>query len=135
MANTDSLAKHTLDLKYQFRFRMIDFASQTLGQAIPIAGLVLVVYFGVFRPIHELAGRNTAAMFGAALIADIRPTELVSYVIGLLGWFFGLNAQRLKRNTIDRLAGRIVELERERDPNRTSSGLTKRGQTPPEVAR
>jgi hypothetical protein len=131
----DALAKRTLELKFRLRFRLLDLLSQALNQAIPMLGAVFIVYFGIFRPIHDLAGRNTAAIFGTAIVADIRPSELVSYLFGLVGWVFGLNAQRLKRNTIERLAGRLAELEKKKDPSRTSSKLTKRGETPPEVAR
>lgn len=130
--NSEALKKRKLELQYQFRFRLLDLASQISDRAIPIVGLVLVTYFGVFRPIHDLAGRNTQAHFGASLLADIRPTEIISYVFGLAGWIFGLNAQRLRRNVTERLAGRIADSERQRDPNRTSSGLTTRGKTPPE---
>ena len=94
----------------------------------------MVTYFGVFRPIHDLAGHNTQASFGMALLADIRPSEIVSYLFGLAGWIFGLNAQRLRRNVTERLTDRIAQNELQKDPHRTSSGLTKRGKTPPENA-
>lgn len=126
------LDERTLELKYQLRFRLIDFASTTTERGFPIAGLAFVTYFGVFRPIHDLAGRNTQATFGLALLADIRPSEIVSYLFGLAGWIFGINAERLRRNVIERLTGRIADLEKQKDPHRTSSGLTTRGTTPPE---
>ncbi|HXR36730.1 MAG TPA: hypothetical protein VN754_12305 [Candidatus Binataceae bacterium] len=132
MADTEALKRRKLDLRYQLRFRLIELASQIVDRGIPVTGLVLAVYFGIFRPIHDLAGRNTQAQFGTALLADIRPSEIVSYVFGLAGWVFGLSAQRLRRNVTERLTGRIAELERKNDPSRTSSGLTTRGETPPE---
>jgi hypothetical protein len=128
------LDERALELKYQFRFRLTDVASLAIERGLPIAGVVLVTYFGVFRPIHDLAGRNTQASFGLAMFADIRPSEIVSYLFGVAGWIFGINAQRLRRNVTERLAGRNAALEQQKDPNRTSSGLTPRGKTPPEDA-
>ena len=132
MADSEALKKRRLELQYQFRFRLIEFASLCFDRGIPVAGLVLVTYFGIFRPIHDLAGQNTQATFGLSLLADIRPSEIVSYLFGLAGWLFGLNAQRLRRNVTERLTGRIAEYEHQKDPNRTSSGSTTRGTTPPE---
>jgi hypothetical protein len=131
VANSEALKKQKLELQYQLRFRRLDLVSQIFDRAIPVAGVVLVTYYGVFRPIHDLAAHNTQASFSATLLADIKPTEIVSYLFGVAGWVFGLNAQRLRRNVTERLAGRIADSEREKDPNRTSSGLTTRGKTPP----
>jgi hypothetical protein len=131
VADDDPLKRRELTLRYQLRFRLIGLISQIFDRAIPITGLVLVVYFGIFRPVHDLAAHNTQASFSLALLADIRPSEIVSYFFGIAGWIFGLNAQRLRRNVTERLAGRIAELERDKDPHRTSSGLTTRGRTSP----
>jgi hypothetical protein len=126
------LDERALELKYQFRFRLTDLASVAIERGFPIAGVVLVTYFGVFRPIHDLAGHNTQASFGLAMLADVRPSEIVSYLFGVAGWIFGINAQRLRRNVTERLTGRNAALEQQKDPNRTSSGLTPRGKTPSE---
>jgi hypothetical protein len=132
VADSEGLKERRLELQYQFRFRLIEFAAQMFDRGIPITGLVLVAYFGIFRPVHDLAGQKTQATFGLSLLADIRPAEIASYLFGLVGWIFGLNAQRLRRNVTERLTSRIAEYERNEDPNRTSSGLTTRGKTPPE---
>ena len=126
------IEKRALELQYQFRFRLIEWASRVTDQLVPGAIGVLIIYFGVYRTAHELAGKETAATFTASLFADIKPDEIISYVAALIGWMFGINAQRLRRNTTERLTNRIQELEARIDPHRTSSGLTQRGQTPKE---
>lgn len=133
MADKHSLEGRKLELRYQFRFRLIDLASRAIDQGIPALMAVLMVYFGIFRTAHELAGRTTMAAFGMKLFADAKPDELVSYIAAVVGWLFGINAQRLRRNTTERLTRRIHELEKHIDPTRTTSGLTERGQTPKEV--
>jgi len=123
------LEKRALELKYQLRFRVVDPVSKAFDLLIPGIAAVLVAYFGVFRPVHDLAGRQTAASFGLALFADVKPDEIIAWLMAFVGWFFGINAQRLRRNTTERLTNRIQELERRIDPNRTTSGLTPRGRT------
>jgi len=119
-----------LELKYQFRFRIIELISKALDQLIPGVVLIVVVYFGIYRTAHELAGRQTAAAFGISLFADAKPDEIIAYVAAIVGWLFGISAQRLRRNATERLTSRIQELEQRIDANRTTSGLTPRGQTP-----
>jgi hypothetical protein len=131
MANR-ALESRQLELRYQLRFRIIDAISRALDQLIPGAAGVLIVYFGIYRPVHALASKQTLALFGFKLLVDTRPNEMISYLVAFLGWMFGINAQRLRRNTTARLTYRIQELERRLDPNRTTSGLTPRGQTPAE---
>jgi len=125
--------KHALELKYQFRFRIIELISHISDQLIPGTIAVLIVYFGIFRTAHELANKHTVAAFSVRLLADVKPDELISYAAAVAGWVFGVNAQRLRRNSTERLTKRIQELEQRINPHRTTSGLTPRGLTPPEV--
>jgi hypothetical protein len=52
------LEKRALELKYQLRFRVVDAVSKAFDLLIPGIAAVLVAYFGVFRPVHDLAGRQ-----------------------------------------------------------------------------
>ena len=126
------LQRRKLELKYQLRFRLIEAISKALDQLIPGAVILTIVYFGIYRTAHELAGRETFATLGISLLADVKQDEIRAYVAAIVGWIFGVNALRLRRNTTERLTIRIQELEQRIDPNRTTSGLTPRGQTPPE---
>lgn len=128
-----SLGERELELKYQLRFRFIDVVSKALDRLIPGAVAVLIVYFGIYRTAHELAGKETFGAFWIGLLADIKPDEIMAWLTALIGWMFGINSQRLRRNTTERLSSRIRELEQRVDPNRTTSGLTPRGQTPPDA--
>jgi hypothetical protein len=122
-----------LELRYQLYFRLIELVSKAADQIIPGVVAVLIVYFGIYRTAHELAGKNTLASLGIGLLSDAKPDEIISYAAAIVGWIFGVTAQRLRRNTTERLTTRIQELEKQIDPNRTSSGLTRRGETPPEA--
>lgn len=129
-ADDRALAARKLELKYQFRFRLIHFATQSVDRLVPAVMIVLIVYFGVYGPVQALAGKKTLADFGVKLLADVKLGEIIPYVATAMGWLFGVNAQRLRRNTTARLTNRIRELEQQIDPSRSTSGLTPRGQTP-----
>lgn len=51
--------------------------------------------------------------------------------VGTLGIVYGKRQSILRKNTIERLQSRIQELEKRIDENRSSSGLTSRGDTNP----
>lgn len=130
--NGKRISARELELQYQLRFRRLDLLAKALDLLIPGLVGVAIVYFGVYRTAHELANKTTTVELGIKLLGDAKPDQLISYVTALVGWIFGLNAQRLRRNTTERLTKRIQELEKQKDPNRTTSGLTPRGLTPPE---
>jgi len=77
------------------------------------------------------AGRQSAAnlQLGVALFADIRVAYTVSVTVGITGAALYLRERKLHRETRERLAKRITELELQFDPKRTSSKLTSRGLT------
>ena len=56
-------------------------------------------------------GKKTLADFGVKLLADVKLGEIIPYVATAMGWLFGVNAQRLRRNTTARSTNRIRELE------------------------
>jgi hypothetical protein len=122
-----------LELQYQLRFRMVDAVSKAIDRLVPGVVGVLIAYFGIYRTVHDLAGKQSLAGFTLRFFADVRPNEIIAWALALLGWVFGIEAQRLRRNVTERLTFRIQELEQRLDPGRTTSGLTPRGQTPPEV--
>ena len=47
----------------------------------------------------------------------------------MLALIYGVLQRKLRRDAIQRLHGRVEALEKERDPSRTSSTLTSRGDT------
>jgi len=94
------------------------------------SGLTLIAYFA-YLTVASLSGETTTADIGIKLFADVRLSEVFAYLFGGGGVIYGARQRSLRRNTIERLQGRIKKLEKERDPGRTSSGLTQRGATHP----
>ena len=119
-------SKRELELDYGFKFKCIDLLSQLILVGIPWGALVFIVYW-VTGALAEFSGKTTLAQLGISFFGTT-----IAYIVGIGGIGFGLIEKRLRRNTIERLQGRIQQLEEVRDPKRTSSKLTTRGTTRPE---
>lgn len=77
-------------------------------------------------------GKHTFADVGVRFLADVRIGNALSYAVGAGGIAYGARQRKLRGDTIQKMGDRIKELETAIDPNRSSSGLTKRGHTRPE---
>jgi hypothetical protein len=51
--------------------------------------------------------------------------------VGGAGIFYGLRQRQLRQRNIERLTARVLQFEQQKDPHRSSSGLTPRGTTRP----
>ena len=135
------------------RVRGADALSAIFGQLFKWVGLVGIFYW-IYKSIDSLAGKHTFADIGIKVEGDLQTStkeqagQIVDnpFVTSWLPWAvaiglillllliavgYGLRQRKLRRTTIERLQGRIKSLERNQDPNRTSSGLTPQGQTHP----
>jgi hypothetical protein len=117
-----------------FRSQLLDSITR-----IAIASIKAIVILGVaicfYRATSVLAGKYTFAQIGMSFLGDLKLTDGAALLVsgGSIGW--GAIERKLKKDNIERLTARIKQLELQIDPNRTSSKLTKRGDTPPEVKR
>ena len=87
------------------------------------AVIVLSVYVGVALPLKYSAGKETVISLVYKVVLDARLEVILPYVIAAL--FAGLwrRERRLRKTSVRREHVRVEKLERNKDPNRTSSGL------------
>lgn len=87
------------------------------------AGAILLAYVSVYLPIRETAGTKTilALFYNLALKADLGPR--ISYALNLGLILLLLWQRRSLKRGIDREHRRVVELETQLDPKRSTSGL------------
>lgn len=125
-----SNALRKLELEYKYKHRRLDLVATFIQVTIPSLAGVAVVWL-ITASVDRLAGKFTIADIGIKFLGDLRISEAVAYVLtaGFGGW--ALMERKLKGDTIQRLSKRVVELERQIDPGRTSSRLTERGTTSP----
>ncbi len=93
---------------------------KTARWAFTIAGLVLMVYFGIAVPAREAAGSgDLTVIYGALLqLRTILPLAGIAAFAGL--W---LRERYLRKTTVARENRRNRELEQKIDSGRTSSGF------------
>lgn len=111
---------------------------RTLDKTFDLLRLALYLGFAGFA-VHEasmaiqaFAGKTTDADLVIGFITGgngITITISATLSLGLLTW--GLSERRLRRRLIKQFSERPKELELRLDPNRSSSGLTPDGRTPP----
>ena len=104
--------------------------ASVLNNLIRWGGLVIISYW-IYLSVTALAGKSTMADIGVTVFADIRASEVLSWIFGIGGIGYGWRQKSLRQDTTERLQGRIKAFETEKDPNRSTSGLTERGMTHP----
>jgi hypothetical protein len=120
-----------LELRYRFRFRVLDVIGAGLTLAVPWGSLILIAWM-VTDSVNGLAGKYTFADIGVRFLADVKVSEAIAYAVGAGGMLYGYRERRLRQKNIARLSGRNQDHERRIDPKRSSSGLTPEGKTRPE---
>lgn len=101
-----------------------------IGKAIYGATIVGVSYW-VYRIFEALAGKTTFAYIFANFLASINIQVAIAVSLAITGLGYGIYQKRQRKKTTENLHKRIKELETYFDENRSTSGLTTRGDTNP----
>ncbi|MCL2715640.1 MAG: hypothetical protein FWD68_13900 [Alphaproteobacteria bacterium] len=114
------------------RTLMIDQGFRTLRTSIR-ASTVLFIFYWAFQAVEVLAGQATDVSIALSLALNALVTLKFAVALGVTmaaaGWAVVERYLRLRK--VDYLQGRIRELERRTDPDRSTSGLTTSGRTNP----
>jgi hypothetical protein len=93
-------------------------------------GVIAFLGYCAYLSIAELAGKTTIVEAAIQFMARVHLSEAAAWAAALImggGWYRTYRAiLRLRRENLPRLA----EMEKELDPDRTSSGLDERGEDP-----
>lgn len=127
---TDAEAKIA---KYSTVESVVNSLASVLNGMFKWGGIAAACGF-LYLSIDTLAGQTTNADIGVRLLADVKLSEVFAYIFGSGAVAYGWRQRSLRKSTIERLQGRIRSLESILDPDRSSSGLTTRGDTPPKDA-
>ena len=83
----------------------------------------------VYLSLAALAGKVTAASVVVQFFGNVTISKALAYALGGGGIIYATYERGLRRRTIAHLNKRIKKLEAAKDPDRSSSKLTKRGET------
>lgn len=88
-----------------------------------LAGLSVFSYVTIALPIKYSVGETTVIKYLVGVVGDFKLNLIIPYALSAA--LFGLwqRERSVRKNSIAREHDRLVELEREKDPDRESSGL------------
>jgi hypothetical protein len=119
------------ELNFAFKIRLVERFADVITSLFKWGSVAFFSYC-MYRSIDSLAGQETFAKIGISFMANMTISKWVAYIFGVGGIAYGWNEKRLRHNTVKRLGPSRLEYEQRLDPNRSSSGLTTRGETSPE---
>ena len=123
--------------EYDVRVHRVDTIGKTVGKIVPVVVKYAVLALCVMEIADVLihwTGEHTRADVNVAMdVPGLCASAIVlAGTFGFLGIVYGRKQAKLRRNTISRLNRRLEKEEAEIDPQRSSSGLTRSGDTPSE---
>lgn len=95
------------------------------------AGSFVAIFYLGYLSISALAGHSTFADIAVKFVGDLKFSKGLAWIFGTTGVVYGIGQRKVRRDTVERLHGRIRKFEQEKDPSRGSSELTPRGETNP----
>lgn len=107
----------------------------TIGVNLIFWGAVVLICRYATIAIQAFAGKETLANVAFNVGGTVEVSVTLAWIVGVAGVVYGRRERRLRRDAVERLHGRIAELEAQIDPGRSSSRLTPRGDTRPEDRR
>lgn len=86
-------------------------------------GVALILYVSIVLPLKYSAGKETTISLIYKVVLDTRVEVILPWV--LVALFAGLwrRERQIRKMSVRREHVRVEELEKDKDPNRTSSGL------------
>ena len=115
---------------------VINRTVQTLAKYGAAVGIAYFFYKAVEVSVISLNGKTTTAdvRFEAIIdwVSDPNSTSVISALFGIAGIIYGRLQFNLKKDVVERFHQYQEKYETLVDPGRTSSRLTKRGETRPE---
>lgn len=143
-AENESLRSQNQSLQNRIELLSSQIRSNNLSkitvQVIRTFGYVACFYLSD-SAIEALAGKLTMADFGLTLNGDLCKIDckwalgagvaiaVIGVLAGVFGIIYGKWQREMRQDVIESKSQRIQDLERLLDPSRSSSGLTRRGNT------
>lgn len=113
---------------FLWRLRVVEGLIAVAHSVVRWGGAIVIMRYG-YLSIVVLAGEHTFADIGVNVLADVRISQALAWLLAGSGVTYGLSERKLRKDTVERIQGRNQALELRLNPIRTSSQLTPRGDT------
>jgi hypothetical protein len=130
MATPSPVKPPRTELDYGLSFKKTDAVVVVLRELIKWGGVVLLARYG-YLSIAALAGHQTFADIFIRLLANLKVSDGILYLLTGGSIAYGVGQRHLRRKHIKRIVATKNKLESKLDPKRTSSNLTETGTTRP----
>jgi len=117
--------------EYSIKFKKLDIVNSAIQTTLKLSALVAICAI-LASALKVMSGKQTLLNVTMLLIANLKMSEKISYILGLGGLLYGYRQRRLRRIVIENMSGHQRKLELLLDPQRTSSGITPKGTTRPD---
>lgn len=121
----------------QYRIELVHTIGRNINYLFKYGAYVILAIW--WAPVvQEFAGQTTAALIGlkaevngTVTIATSTWVTVMAIIFGLSGILYGQRQARLRKKTVANMSDQLKECEKQLDSKRTSSNLTKSGDTHP----
>jgi len=131
LAKNQSAQVTQIDGETLVKIQGLKSIERVITTAIPWLGAAVIAAYG-FHALEFFAGRQSDASVVVKLMANKELLNVVSMLCGGGGVAYGWKQRSLRKSAIEHLEGPRRDSEIKADPNRTSSHITRRGDTHPE---
>jgi len=131
MAKRKSAEEKDAERRFAIRAQLLQNTFATINRIIRFGTIILCIRY-VYLSIEALAGRATFSHIMIALLGNVTISRWAAWIFGAGGVVYGVRQNKLRKDTVARLAPRARKLEEQLDKRRSSSKLTERGETNPE---
>jgi hypothetical protein len=119
----------------------VDDANRARLYSEVIQGIIAVARLAIYGTVFVLsvryiagafmvyAGKQSYADLSLSLVGKLSLDRWLAYIFGSGGVAYGMLERNLRKSNIKRMRGQTSEFELRMDPKRTSSGLTRTGDT------
>lgn len=112
-----------IDDKFALKFYFLTQLFRFLGLVAICLGVVGSLYVTVALPVKYSAGEETVIRIFYNAIASFKLYVIIPYVAAAAFFSLWIRERKISKKAIHREHQRLKELEKEKDKNRTSSGL------------
>jgi len=118
------LEVHRLHLRYDILGRIVEVISKY--------GTIAFCFYVGADTLKAFAGKETVADLAFSFFLNEKLAWVLAVIFGSGGVIYGRNQRRLRKDVIEKMSHYQRQYEEWRDRGRTSSELTRRGDTPEE---